>query len=67
MNERNSEIKPLTMNERQALFDFEKKKFEEQTKRLEQVKNFFEFDAKQSRQLENWPPEKDIKGFTIDF
>jgi hypothetical protein len=67
MNERNSEIKPLTMNEHQALFDFEKKKFAEQTKHLEQVKNFFEFDAKQSRQLENWPPEKDIKGFTIDF
>lgn len=67
MNERNSEIKPLTMNERQALFDFEKKKVAEQTKHLEQVKNFFEFDGKQSRQLENWPPEKDIKGFTIDF
>jgi hypothetical protein len=67
MNERNGEIKPLTINERQALFEFEKKKVAEQTKHLEQVKNFFEFDAKQSRQLENWPPEKDIKGFTIDF
>jgi hypothetical protein len=67
INERNSVIKPLSINERQALFEYEKKKQLEQTKHLEQVKDFFEFDAKQSRQLENWPPEKDIKGFTIDL
>lgn len=67
INERNAAIKPLSMNERQALFDYEKRKAEEQTKHLAKVKDFFEFDAKQSRQLENWPPEKDIKGFTIDL
>jgi curved DNA-binding protein CbpA len=67
INERSAAIKPLSMNERQALFDYEKKKAAEQTKHLEKVKDFFEFDAKQSRQLENWPPEKDIKGFTIDL
>jgi curved DNA-binding protein CbpA len=67
INERNAAIKPLSINERQALFDFEKKKAAEQTKHLEQVKTFFEFDAKQSRQLENWPPEKHIKGFVIDL
>lgn len=58
INERNADIKPLDDSERQALFDYEKKKQVEQTKHLEQVKNFFEFDAKQSQQLENWPPEK---------
>jgi curved DNA-binding protein CbpA len=67
INERNQAIKPLNVSERQALFDYEKKKAEEQTKHLTKVKDFFNFNAEQSRQLENWPPEKDIKGFTIDF
>jgi curved DNA-binding protein CbpA len=67
INERNAAIKPLSINERQALFDYEKKKAAEQTKHLEKVKDFFEFDAKQSTQLENWPPEKNIKGFVIEF
>jgi hypothetical protein len=67
INERNAAIKPLDDSERQALFDYEKKKQEEQTKHLEKVKNFFEFDAKQSTQLENWPPEKHIKDFVIEF
>ena len=67
INERNAAIKPFNDTERQALFDFEKKKAAEQTKHLEKVKDFFEFDAKQSQQLENWPPEKHIKGFVIDL
>jgi curved DNA-binding protein CbpA len=67
INERNAAIKPLSVNERQALFEYEKKKQAEQTKHLEKVKDFFEFNAEQSRQLENWPPQKDIKGFTINF
>jgi curved DNA-binding protein CbpA len=67
INERNQAIKPLNVLERQALFDYEKKKQAEQTKHLKKVKDFFEFNAEQSRQLENWPPEKDIKGFTINF
>lgn len=67
INERNQAIKPLDNSERQALFDYEKKKAEEQTKHLAKVKDFFEFDAKQSKQLENWPPEKNIKGFVIEF
>ncbi len=67
INERNAQIKPLSINERQALFEYEKKKQAEQTKHLEKVKEFFEFDAKQSKQLENWPPEKNIKGFVIEF
>lgn len=71
INERNSEIKPLDINERQAIFDFEKKKVAEQNKHLQKVKNYFEFDAKQSQQLENWPPEKysteTYRGFVIDL
>jgi curved DNA-binding protein CbpA len=71
INERNAQIKPFDASERQAIFDFEKKKAEEQTKHLAKVKDFFEFDAKQSTQLENWPPEKHPKeaytGFVINF
>lgn len=67
INERNAAIKPFNDTERQALFDFEKKKAAEQTKHLEKVKDFFEFDAKQSQQLENWPPEKHIKDFIIEL
>jgi curved DNA-binding protein CbpA len=67
INERNQTITPLNNLERQALFDYEKKKAEEQTKHLTKVKEFFNFNAEQSRQLENWPPEKNIKGFTLDF
>ena len=67
INERNAAIKPFDESERQVLYDFEKKKVAEQTKHLEKVKDFFEFDAKQSQQLENWPPEKHIKGFVIDL
>ena len=69
INERNAAIKPFDDSERQAIFDFEKKKVAEQTKHLEKVKDFFEFDAKQSQQLENWPPEKygkdAYKGFIV--
>jgi curved DNA-binding protein CbpA len=71
INERNQEIKPLDYSERQALFDYEKKKMAEQTKHLEKIKNHFRFDAKQNTQLENWPPEKysdsEYKGFRMDF
>ena len=71
INERNATIKPFDDSERQALFDFEKKKVAEQTKHLEKVKDFFEFDAKQSQQLENWPPEKygkdAYKGFIVEL
>ena len=67
INERNADIKPFDASERQAIFDFEKKKAEEQTKHLAKVKDFFEFDAKQSTQLENWPPEKNINGFVIEL
>lgn len=71
MNERNAEIRPLDDTERQAIFDYEKKKVAEQTKHLEKVKDFFQFDAKQSQQLENWPPEKyskdEYKGFIVDL
>ena len=71
INERNAAIKPFDNSERQALFDFEKKKVAEQTKHLEKVKDFFEFDAKQSQQLENWPPEKygkdAYKGFIVEL
>jgi curved DNA-binding protein CbpA len=71
INERNAAIKPFDDSERQALFDFEKKKVAEQTKHLEKVKDFFEFDAKQSQQLENWPPEKygkdAYKGFIVEL
>jgi curved DNA-binding protein CbpA len=71
INERNADIKPLDDSERQALYDYEKKKQQEQTKHLEKVKDFFEFDAKQSKQLENWPPEKyptdAYRGFVIDL
>ena len=71
INERNAAIKPFDDSERQAIFDFEKKKVAEQTKHLEKVKDFFEFDAKQGQQLENWPPEKygkdAYKGFIVDL
>jgi curved DNA-binding protein CbpA len=67
INERNQAIKPLDNSERQVLYDYEKKKAEEQTKHLAKVKDFFEYNAKQSAQLENWPPEKNIKGFVIEF
>ena len=71
INERNAAIKPFDDLERQALFDYEKKKQVEQTKHLEKVKDFFQFDAKQSQQLENWPPEKyfkdEYKGFVVDL
>jgi len=67
INERNAQIKPLSINERQALFEYEKKKQAEQTKHLEKVKDFFEFNAEQSRQLENWPPERNVKGFVVEF
>lgn len=71
INERNAAIKSLDDSERQALYDYEKKKAEEQTKHLTKVKDFFEFDAKQSKQLENWPPEKypteAYCGFVIDL
>lgn len=71
INERNSAIKPLDDSERQALYDYEKKKQTEQTKHLEKVKDFFQFDEKQSKQLENWPPEKyateAYRGFVIDL
>ncbi len=71
INERNAQIKPFDDSERQAIFEFEKKKAEEQTKHLAKVKEFFEFDAKQGTQLENWPPEKYPKeaytGFVINF
>jgi curved DNA-binding protein CbpA len=71
INERNATITPLNMNERQALFDYEKKKAEEQTKHLEKVKDFFKFDALYGQQLENWPPEKyskdEYKGFVVDL
>jgi curved DNA-binding protein CbpA len=71
INERNAAIKPFDDSERQALFDFEKKKVAEQTRHLEKVKDFFEFDAKQSQQLENWPPEKygkdAYKGFVVEL
>jgi len=71
MNERNAEITPFNDLELQAIQEFEKKKLAEQTKHLEKVKNFFEFDAKQSTQLENWPPEKyskdEYKGFIVDL
>lgn len=67
INERNATIKPFDDYERQAIFEFEKKKVAEQTKHLEKVKDFFEFDAKQSQQLENWPPEKHIKDFVLEF
>jgi curved DNA-binding protein CbpA len=71
INERNSCIKPFDNSEQQAIFNFEKKKISEQTKHLEKVKEYFEFDANQSTQLENWPPEKysidAYSGFVIDF
>jgi len=71
INERNAQIKPFDDSERQAIFDFEKKKVVEQTKHLEKVKEFFEFDGRQSTQLENWPPEKyskdEYKGFIFEF
>jgi curved DNA-binding protein CbpA len=67
INERKQTITPLNNVERQALFEYEKKKADEQTKHLTKVKEFFNFNAEQSRQLENWPPEKNIKGFTLDF
>jgi curved DNA-binding protein CbpA len=71
INERNAAIKPFDDLELKEIQEFEKKKIEEQTKHLEQVKNFFEFDAKQSQQLENWPPEKyptdAYRGFVIDL
>jgi curved DNA-binding protein CbpA len=71
IDERNTQIKPFDNIELQAIQDFEKKKLLEQTKHLEKVKNFFEFDNKQSTQLENWPPEKysneAYKGFILDF
>jgi curved DNA-binding protein CbpA len=71
INERNTTIKPLDDSERQALFDYEKKKQVEQTNHLEKIKNHFRFDAKQNTQLENWPPEKyndsAYKGFRIDL
>lgn len=71
INERNAEIKPFDDSERQVIFDYEKRKVAEQNKHLENVKNFFDFDSKQSKQLENWPPEKysteAYRGFVIDF
>ena len=71
INERNAQIKPLDDSERQALFDYEKKKQVEQTKHLEKIKDFFEFNALHSQQLENWPPEKydkdAYKGFVVDL
>jgi hypothetical protein len=71
INERNQVVKPLDDSERQVLYDYEKKKQLEQTKHLEKVKDFFEFDAKQNQQLENWPPEKypteAYRGFVIDL
>ncbi len=71
INERNTAIKPLDDSERQALYDYEKKKQEEQTKQLEKVKDFFQYDTKQSTQLENWPPEKfsknEYNGFVVEL
>ena len=71
INERNAQIKPLDNSERQAIFDYENKKVAEQTKHLTKIKDFFEFNALQSQQLENWPPEKyfkdEYKGFVIDL
>jgi hypothetical protein len=71
INERNTAIKPLDDSERQALYEYEKKKQEEQTKQLEKVKDFFQYDAKQSTQLENWPPEKfskdEYNGFVVEL
>jgi hypothetical protein len=71
INERKADIKPLDDSERKALYDYEKKKQQEQTKHLEKVKDFFQFDGKQSKQLENWPPEKysteAYRGFVIDL
>jgi curved DNA-binding protein CbpA len=71
INERNAAIKPFDDSERQALFDYEKKKVAEQTKHLEKIKDFFEFNALHSQQLENWPPEKysneAYKGFVFNL
>jgi curved DNA-binding protein CbpA len=71
INERNAHIKPFDDSERQTLYNYEKKKIEEQTKHLEKVKDFFEFDAKQCKRLEDWPPEKypteAYRGFVIDL
>jgi curved DNA-binding protein CbpA len=71
INERNAQIKPFDNSERQAIFDYENKKVAEQTKHLTKIKDFFEFNALQSQQLENWPPEKyfkdEYKGFVVDL
>jgi len=71
IKERNTQITPFDNNELKAIQEFEKKKIVEQTKHLEAVKDFFEFDAKQSNQLENWPPEKypneAYNGFVINL
>ncbi len=71
INERNTAIKPFDDLELKEIQEFEKRKIEDQTNHLEQVKNYFEFDANQSKQLENWPSEKysteAYRGFVIDL
>lgn len=71
IKERNNEIKPFDNSEREAILIFEKNKIAEQTKHLEKVKDFFNYDTQCITQLENWPPEKypteAYRGFVIDF
>jgi hypothetical protein len=71
INERNTEIKPFDNSEREAILIFEKNKIAEQTKHLEKIKDFFNYDTKCITQLENWPPEKysneAYRGFIINF
>jgi curved DNA-binding protein CbpA len=52
INERNKEILPFNDLELKEIQDYEKRKIEEQTKQLEKIKNYFNYNEKQSIQLD---------------
>ena len=65
--ELSSTIVPLDDKELQAIQDFEKKKLEQDTKNLANIKEYFNNTGREGSLLDNWPPssypKEEYKGF----
>lgn len=67
IEERASTMIPLDDKELQAIQDFEKRKLEQDTKNLANIKEYFSHNSTNATVLDNWPPssypKEEYKGF----
>lgn len=71
LQERASTIVPLDDKELQAIQDFERRKVDQDTKNLSNIKEYFNNQGRENNLLDNWPPssypKEEYKGFIKEF